>query len=256
MSLLCVNSVDICLFLEGIFFYVSGGVFSWVNQIICGFFEYIFVCCFVGSWLEDYGEMKYDLLDNVVYFEVYYLYDQGNRVEKKGFYGNQQMFENVDCFYCMVCSGCVSEECNWLFMEFIGELGDGGVLFEEVFLYSCLSWDLILESYCCYSCDFLFVDYFWMVWIMYVLIWILNWIVDNLIFVKMYYIIFIGYVGFFGVFLCCKIGCLLLFLEYGIYIKEWKIDFFQSEWISDNWGLVECNNVEMVYFCEKWINFF
>jgi hypothetical protein len=40
---------DIGLLLEGTFPYVSGGVSSWVNQIIRGFPEYTFALCFIGS---------------------------------------------------------------------------------------------------------------------------------------------------------------------------------------------------------------
>lgn len=65
MALPRADKADICLLLEGTFPYVSGGVSSWVNQIIRGFPEYTFACCFVGSRPEDYGEMKYTLPDNV-----------------------------------------------------------------------------------------------------------------------------------------------------------------------------------------------
>ena len=53
-----------------------------------------------------------------------------------------------------------------------------------------------------------------------------------------------------------RTGKPLLLSEHGIYTKERKIDLFQSEWISDNRGLVEKNNAEMAYFREKWVNFF
>ena len=111
-----------------------------------GVSEYTFACCFVGSRPEDYGEMKYDLPDNVVHLEVHYLHDQGNKTEKKASHGNQKMFENVDRFHRMVRSGRVSEERNRLFTELIGELGDGGALSEEAFLHSRSSWDLISRA--------------------------------------------------------------------------------------------------------------
>jgi hypothetical protein len=43
------QSADIGLLLEGTYPYVSGGVSSWVNQIIKGFPEYTFALCFVGQ---------------------------------------------------------------------------------------------------------------------------------------------------------------------------------------------------------------
>ena len=69
------NEADICLLLEGTFPYVSGGVSSWVNQIIRAFPEIRFAIVFIGSRAEDYGPMKYWLPDNVVHLEVHYLYD-------------------------------------------------------------------------------------------------------------------------------------------------------------------------------------
>ena len=58
MALPRADKADICLLLEGTFPYVSGGVSSWVNQIIRGFPEYTFACCFIGSRPEDYLEAK------------------------------------------------------------------------------------------------------------------------------------------------------------------------------------------------------
>ena len=40
---------DIALLLEGTFPYVSGGVSSWVNQVIRAFPEYRFALVFIGS---------------------------------------------------------------------------------------------------------------------------------------------------------------------------------------------------------------
>lgn len=69
------DRADIALLLEGTFPYVSGGVSSWVNQIIRAFPEYRFAIVFLGSRREDYGDPKYSLPDNVVHFEAHYLYD-------------------------------------------------------------------------------------------------------------------------------------------------------------------------------------
>ena len=52
---------DIALLLEGTFPYVSGGVSSWVNQIIRAYPEYRFALVFLGSRRADYGDMKYSL---------------------------------------------------------------------------------------------------------------------------------------------------------------------------------------------------
>ena len=49
---------DVMLLLEGTFPFVSGGVSSWVNQIIRAFPDLRFGICFVGSRRNDYDESR------------------------------------------------------------------------------------------------------------------------------------------------------------------------------------------------------
>ena len=256
MSLPRADSADICLLLEGTFPYVSGGVSSWVNQIIRGFPEYTFACCFVGSRPEDYGDMKYELPDNVVHLEVHYLHNFQRGAQKRSLKGNRKAYADLRRFHEMVKDGIHSRERSELFSRIVTHLGEGEDYSEESFLHSRASWDYIAESYREFSRDPSFVDYFWTIRIMHSPIWVLNDIADNLLPAKMYHTISTGYAGFLGAMLKRRTGKPLLLSEHGIYTKERKIDLFQSEWISDNRGLVEKNNAEMAYFREKWVNFF
>lgn len=256
MTLPRADSADICLLLEGTFPYVSGGVSSWVNQIIRGFPEYRFACCFVGSRPEDYGEMKYTLPDNVVHLEVHYLHKEGNREEQGAFNGDRAAFGKVEEFHRMISTAKVSDNRNRLFGELVDQLGDGQALSEEAFLHSRASWDLIAEQYRRRSRDPSFVDYFWTVRTMHAPIWVLKRIAENLIPARMYHTISTGYAGFLGAMLKRQTGRPLLLSEHGIYTKERRIDLFQSEWITDNRSMLEKNNTEMAYFREKWIRFF
>ncbi len=256
MTLPRADSADICLLLEGTFPYVSGGVSSWVNQIIRGFPEYRFACCFVGSRPEDYGEMKYTLPDNVVHLEVHYVHPSGDNAERKALSGDPAAFEKVDEFHRKLGTGEVSDSRNRLFAELVGQLGDGQALSENAFLHSRASWELIADHYRRHSRDPSFVDYFWTVRTMHSPIWVLKRIADNMIPARLYHTISTGYAGFLGSMLKHQTGRPLLLSEHGIYTKERRIDLFQSEWISDNRSMVEKNNTEMAYFREKWIHFF
>ena len=256
MTLPRADNADICLLLEGTFPYVSGGVSSWVNQIIRGFPEYRFACCFVGSRPQDYGEMKYTLPDNVVHLEVHYLHQPGGQAEQGALPGDRAAFDKVDRFHRMVSSGRVSDGRNRLFAELVDQLGDGQALCEEAFLHSRASWDLIADHYRRNSRDPSFVDYFWTVRTMHAPIWVLKRIADNLIPARVYHTISTGYAGFLGAMLKHQTGRPLLLSEHGIYTKERRIDLFQSEWITDNRSMLEKNNTEMAYFREKWIRFF
>lgn len=250
------DKADICLLLEGTFPFVSGGVSSWVNQMIRGFPEFTFACCFIGSRPEDYGSMKYELPDNVVHLEVHYLHNFRRGAEKRPMKGDAAAYEKVGEFHSLVKSGRNPEQKVAAFEHIVSELGDGKKLSEESFMRSRASWNYISRCYREQSRDPSFVDYFWTVRIMHSPIWALNDIADNLIPAKMYHSISTGYAGFLGALLKRRTGKPLLLSEHGIYTKERKIDLFQSEWISDNRGLVEKNNAEMAYFREKWVNFF
>ncbi|WP_372636873.1 GT4 family glycosyltransferase PelF [Alcanivorax jadensis] len=256
MALPRADKADICLLLEGTFPYVSGGVSSWVNQIIRGFPEYTFACCFIGSRPEDYGEMKYTLPDNVVHLEVHYLHDFQRGAQKKPKKGDREAYHKLRRFHELMRSGQHSRERQELLGETLDGLGDGCCYSEDSFLHSRASWDFISDAYRQYSRDPSFVDYFWTVRIMHAPLWVLNDIASNLIPARMYHTISTGYAGFLGSMLKRRTGKPLLLSEHGIYTKERKIDLFQSEWISDNRGLVEKNNAEMAYFREKWVNFF
>ena len=69
------READIALLLEGTFPYVSGGVSSWINQIVRAYPEYRYAIVFLGSRRSDYNGFKYELPANVVHFEEHFLYD-------------------------------------------------------------------------------------------------------------------------------------------------------------------------------------
>jgi polysaccharide biosynthesis protein PelF len=60
------RGADVCLLVEGTYPFVSGGVSSWVHDIICGHPELSFAVLNVGSHPGAYGEPRYRLPDNVV----------------------------------------------------------------------------------------------------------------------------------------------------------------------------------------------
>lgn len=68
------EQVDVMLLLEGTFPYVSGGVSSWVNQIITGFPDLSFGAVFIGSRPEEYDGLKYELPFNLKHLQIHYLH--------------------------------------------------------------------------------------------------------------------------------------------------------------------------------------
>jgi glycosyltransferase involved in cell wall biosynthesis len=248
------EKADICLLLEGTFPYVSGGVSSWVNQIIRGFPELTFAIVFLGSREEDYADARYTLPDNVVHLEAHYLHTPQSKPRINPRKGNAKAFADIRVLhdqYRLPGKTMGSE-----LLSNVLEHQRSGRLNEEDFLYSRESWNYISEQYRTFCTDPSFVDYFWAVRIMHTPLWSLMKIAETLIPARAYHTISTGYAGFLGALLKQRTGRPLILSEHGIYTKERKIDLFQAQWIHDNRGILNKDDSEVAYFRDLWIRFF
>jgi glycosyltransferase involved in cell wall biosynthesis len=250
------TSADIGLLLEGTFPFVAGGVSSWVNQIIRAFPEYRFACVFIGSQVQDYGEMKYALPENVVHLETHYLRAARSLPVVRPGEGHAETFARIEKLHDYFRAPGHDRLDDTLAEEVFAELHKGGKLSEETFLYSRRSWDYITKQYRRYSTDPSFVDYFWTVRMIHEPLWMFARIADNLLPVRAIHTVSTGYAGFLGALLKRRRGCPLILSEHGIYTKERKIDLFQSEWIKDSRSLFHKNAAEISYIRRLWIRFF
>ncbi|MFK7966296.1 MAG: GT4 family glycosyltransferase PelF, partial [Burkholderiaceae bacterium] len=257
------EKVDVMLLLEGTFPYVSGGVSSWVNQVIRGFPELTFGAVFLGSRADDYGDMRYELPDNFVHLQVHHMHDAKAPPAVGAIKGNKKAFStNASLHDALKASreGAnpleATAEAGRLLAQIIPMLGEGGALSEDAFMYSKRSWEYVTENYYEFCTDPSFVDYFWTVRIMHSPIWMLMDITEDLIPANCYHTISTGYAGFLGALLKHKTGKPLILSEHGIYTKERKIDLFQSTWIRDNRGMFEKDPSQLGYFRNMWVRFF
>ncbi|MBL8508659.1 MAG: GT4 family glycosyltransferase PelF, partial [Chitinimonas sp.] len=77
------DSADIALLLEGTYPYISGGVSSWVHQMVTAFPEYRYAIVFIGSNPDEYGQPRYQMPDNVVHLETHFLHEKHGESETK-----------------------------------------------------------------------------------------------------------------------------------------------------------------------------
>ena len=250
------KDADVALLLEGTFPYVSGGVSSWVNQIIRAFPHIRFALVFLGSRRSDYGKPKYALPDNVVHLETHFMHDDLVRhgIEVSSTHGDPMAFARVVALHEVFHQGGMSDLSS--FDELAAELMPGGSLTLDEFLHSEQSWGFITANYRRFCTDPSFVDYFWSVRIMHQPLWMLADIAKNLIPVKALHTVSTGYAGFLGAVLTRSRGLPLILSEHGIYTKERKIDLYQSEWIRDNRNVFQKDPSELSYFRTMWIRFF
>jgi len=171
------QDADIALLLEGTFPYVSGGVSSWVNQIIRAYPEYRFAVVFLGSREEDYGDMRYTLPDNVVHVEAHYLHGAHTPPLVQAKTGNPAIIEQVALLHHAFRHGQGNIECAFAQMASLLKKGE---IDEEFFLYSKMSWEFITKNYQEHCTDPSFVDYFWTIRAMHEPIWVMAKIAANL----------------------------------------------------------------------------
>lgn len=250
------KDADIALLLEGTFPFVSGGVSSWVRQLIQGFPEYRFACVFLGSRPEDYGDPRYTLPDNVVHLEVHYLHQGPAAPPPRTQAGDARAMRHVAEFHAAMREAADRGSPPPALAEKLHALLGSGGIDEDQFLHSKAAWEFITAQYRAHCTDPSFVDYFWTVRSMHQPIWQLQRIADNLIPVSLFHTISTGYAGFLGALLKQRTGRPLLLSEHGIYTKERKIDLLQSDWLADNRDIFQHNPTQISYFRDLWIRFF
>ncbi len=248
------TQADIGLLLEGTYPYVSGGVSSWVAQMLRGFPQYRFALCFLGSREQDYADLRYDLPDHVVHCEVHYLHQHPapSRARRHRQHGDAEV---VRCLRHMHASFRQGEPASAMLKRLL-ELQAQGRHDQRDLTETEDAWHFITENYRQYCSDPSFVDYFWTVRIMHQPLWQLMEIVKNFPQVRLLHTISTGYAGFLGALLKQQRACPLLLSEHGIYTKERKIDLFQAQWIKDNRGVLEKDSTDVAYFRQMWISFF
>ncbi|MHB8254897.1 MAG: GT4 family glycosyltransferase PelF [Acidiferrobacter sp.] len=249
------DSADIVLLLEGTFPYISGGVSSWVNQLIKGMPEYRFAVVFLGSRPEDYGAVKYPFPDNLVHLEAHYLFAQTDMppVETpRRKPGTQRCLHDL---HASVRDPNAPELPDRLRdIDFF--LDKTGAIPLKEFLYGQDSWQYITEMYETRCTDPSFVDYFWTVRNMHLPIWRLAEIVHTLIPGRIYHTVSTGYAGLLGALLHWHTKRPLILSEHGIYTKERRIDLLNASWVADRRSRLERDPSEISYLRELWIAFF
>ena len=250
------QAADIALLLEGTFPFVSGGVSSWVNQIILGMPEYNFSLIFLGGNRDSYDGYKYPCPENVVHLECHYLMESWSDNTAKPVKGNPDIFKQVDIMHrCLRSTDQAFDE--KALDTVINALGHTDKLSKDDFLYSEQAWEQIKKYYNDYCTDPSFVDYFWTIRTMHAPLFILAQIVKNMPVAKVLHSVSTGYAGMLGMMLQHSRQLPYILSEHGIYTKERKIDLAQADWIADaseTFGTSLDDDVS--YIRRLWIRFF
>ncbi len=250
------QEVDIALLLEGTYPYVSGGVSSWVNQIIHAFPDYTFGVVFIGGQPEEYGEIRYTLPPQVVHVERHFVHANHGQPPIEPTEGDPELFQFMEELHDGLRAPETCPEGVHLIQKMMTLVTECPETLHEQFLYSESSWSYICEVYRKHCTDPSFVDFFWTVRKMHEPIWMLGKVARDLIPAKIYHTVSTGYAGFLGALLQRHTGHPLILSEHGIYTKERRIDLFQMTSFKDNRTMLEKRSEHLGYFQQLWIRFF
>jgi glycosyltransferase involved in cell wall biosynthesis len=230
----------VSLLLEGTYPYVRGGVSSWVHQLITGLPELRFSLVFIGGRRVDYGEARYELPQNVVTVDRFYLEDAFAAGKPGPARAPAARFADADALHQLLKLDASGQACprsrrselqgasDRVLDRMEGELG----LRVDDFLSSPASWEQIRTAHRERDPHAAFVDYFWTVRLMHGPLFQLARIERQLPDAGVFHAISTGYAGFLGSLLQRRRQRPLLLSEHGIYTKERRIDLNQADWFD------------------------
>lgn len=247
---------DIAFLLEGTYPYIRGGVSSWVHQIIRGLPELTFSIVFLGGSRDMYGDIRYELPENIIHLECHYMMESWHSMIPRPGDGNAGAFADIARLHDFLRAPeqGVSDE---VFRRASTMLGSRRGVTRRDFLYSRAAWTRICDEYTRNCTDPSFVDYFWTVRTMHAPLFTLADIARRLPPARVFHAVSTGYAGLLGVLLRNARGRPYVLTEHGIYTKERRIDLAHAEWIKEfhetfGGGLDE----RVSYIRRAWIRFF
>ena len=240
---------DILIVAEGTYPFVRGGVSSWIHQLITGLNQFTFGVIFLGSRREDYGEIKYELPENLIYFKAAYLFDDEELPKPLPVEKNKKLLKRLEDIHTLIKEGKVPEEL--LSVETYTRK-----ITEKEFLYGRTSWEFITDSYLKLARDNPFVEYFWTVRNIHLPVWRVSRIVGELPETAIIHSPSTGYAGFLSSLLGKRWKRPFILTEHGIYTRERKIDILISDFIREEKFFFQREYGEVGHIKELWINFF
>jgi glycosyltransferase involved in cell wall biosynthesis len=218
--------LDVVIFCEGTYPYVSGGVSSWIHALISGMPELTFGLVFLAPTRNFNRHLKYKLPPNVRELVELYIYDLA-LVETPEQGDVQAAWKAVEDFFAGLARGKVTHF-DRLLAALCPKSGPSLISLSEL-AYSRQSWNILLRTYNQHGPDVSFVDFFW-TWrfIHFPLFQLLN---APILEARVYHTVTTGWSGFLATLARLRSGRPMVLTEHGIYTNERRIEVVTADWI-------------------------
>jgi glycosyltransferase involved in cell wall biosynthesis len=249
-------TADVTLLLEGTYPFVSGGVSSWVHQIVGGLPDLSFSLVFIGSSPDRHDRMRYELPHNVVHLEEHFLADppgaSGPTTRRAG---DREFFERSGRVHDALREG-PSTSLAGMLEGLVQSLLAAPARCEQDFLHSERAWTEICRRYEARSPGHSFLEYFWTIRSMHAPLFLIARAAARVPASRVFHVVSTGFAGFLGVLLRRARARPLVLTEHGIYTKERRIELLQANWIRDDAIAAPAGDGPIGVFRQLWIRFF
>lgn len=246
------GEADVTMLLEGTYPFVSGGVSSWVHQIIRGLPELRFSLCFLGGSAEHYDRLRYELPGNVVHLEEHFLAEVPRFQRVLGIRGDLAFYDKAAALHDELARR--GPDLAVILDRVVTSLMDDPAKHEHEFLFSEASWGQICRRYELSARERGFLEYFWTVRSMHAPLFKMARVAAGLPPSRAFHVISTGFAGFLGMLLQKKRKKPLIMTEHGIYAKERRIELLQATWIADDDDAADFGGIGHIR--QTWIGFF
>ncbi len=225
---------DVCLLLEGTYPYVSGGVSTWVHQIINALPETQFSLFFIGSEKAANLKFKYTLPPNIISVEEVYLHEPAPGQLTVGRVAPSEIGHLLELLrkFLFEEQAC-AQETSVLFDISREVIRLGKIVSFDAVWNDAGMWDLVCDAYEKFAEGESFLDFFWSVRALCEPVWKLLGATERIPPARMYHSLCTGYSGFAAGVAATSYESAFVLSEHGIYVRERVAELQKARWIHD-----------------------
>lgn len=229
-----IEEADVCLVLEGTYPYVSGGVSTWVHQIIASMPELKFSILFIGAEKRLALEEKYEIPHNVVAIEKMFLFDELPSRDRVPSRRRQATREEVYSALGEMLAGVNRPGERERFASLVSAVSAAGRGMACANLWTDrVAWDLVRRIYADKVANEPFLDFFWTARFLVQPAWRAMRAAESAPPAKVYHSLCTGYAGLVAAVAADRSGSRFLLSEHGIYVRERLAEIQRAEWIPE-----------------------
>jgi polysaccharide biosynthesis protein PelF len=221
----------ICLIAEGSYPYITGGVSSWIQDIISGLSDFNFIILAITA--DEDNELKYKFPDNVISLESRILTEKQTGRKKKA---DNDFFKKIKELH----NGMMENKNFSGLADIIKKMQEKKFKHSDIVL-THEAWDMASAFGNLHNPLYPFSDYYW-AWLSSheYIIKILTWEIPE---ADLYHTISTGYAGLIAAMAKVTYKKPVILTEHGLYNKEREIDIKRAKWVKG-------------YQRDLWINIF